>query len=169
MTKSILLIGLLLIVVGLTAQERPEPKKQLYFFLECEACDFTFVRQELEFVSFVRDPKLGDVHILSSESGTGSGGRKHFIQFIGMNSLEGQNFDYEYLAEPSETEDETRKGLLKFIKAGILQYYSITGNMKQIEINLEVNNDVEMVGLVEDPWKLWVFRIEAGKIGRAHV
>lgn len=127
MTKSVLLVVLLFFTINLFAQENRESKKQINFFLECEACDFTFVRQELEFVSFVRDPKLADVHILSSHSRTGSGGRKFFIQFIGMNSFEGQNFDYEYLAEPSETDDETRKGMLKLIQTGILQYYSKAG------------------------------------------
>jgi len=136
--------------------------KQLNFFLECEACDFTFVRQELKFVSFVRDPKLADVHILSSHSHTGSGGRKFFLQFIGMNTFEGQNFDYEYLAEQSETDDQTRKGLLKLIQTGILQYYSKSGLLNQVEINLDENELTESVELSADPWKLWVFQLEAG-------
>ena len=92
------------------------------------------MRQELEFVSFVRDSKLADVHILSSHSHTDSGGRKFFVQFIGMNTFEGQNFDYEYLAEQSETEDQTRKGLLKLIKTGILQYYSKVGLLNHVDI-----------------------------------
>ncbi len=162
MTKSILLILLLLFTFNLIAQENQESKKQINFFLECEACDFTFVRQELEFVSFVRDPKLADVHILSSHSHTGSGGRIFFIEFIGMGTFEGQNFDYEYLAEQSETEDQTRKGLLKLIQTGILQYYSKAGLLKQLEIDLDKNENTEIVSTIEDPWKLWVFQIEAG-------
>ncbi|HSO89490.1 MAG TPA: hypothetical protein VLQ91_23255 [Draconibacterium sp.] len=162
MTKSILFVILLYLTVKLFAQETPESKKQLNFFLDCYACDFTFVRQELEFVSFVRDPKLADVHILSSQSHAGSGGHKYFIQFIGMNSLKGKNFDFEYLAEPSETDDEIRKNLLKLIQTGILQYYSINGSLKQIEIDLNETGNREAMDLVVDPWNLWVFQLEAG-------
>ena len=162
MTKSILFLALLIFPFYLMAQENPEDKKQIDFFLECYACDFTFVRQKLDFVSFVRDPKLADVHILSSHSHTGSGGRIFFIEFIGMKTFEGQNFKYEYTAEQSETDDETRKGLLKLIQTGILQYYSKAGLLKQLEIDLGKNEYTEIVSTVEDPWKLWVFRIEAG-------
>jgi hypothetical protein len=162
MTKSILTILILFLFIELFAQENQESKKQIDFFLDCYACDFTFVRQELDFVSFVRDPKLADVHILSSHSHTGSGGRIFFIEFIGMGTFEGQNFKYEYTAEQSETDDATRKGLLKLIQTGILQYYSKAGLLKQLEIDLGKNEHTEMVSTVEDPWKLWVFQIEAG-------
>lgn len=162
MTKSILLLIILFLTINLIAQEVQVSKKQINFFLECEACDFTFVRQELEFVSFVRDPKLGDVHILSSHSHTGSGGRKFFIQFIGLNSFEGQNFDYEYLAEQSETDDQTRKGLLKLIQTGILQYYSKAGLLSQVDIVLDENGFTKSVEQITDPWNLWVFQLEAG-------
>jgi hypothetical protein len=162
MTKSILTVLILFLAIELFAQENQESKKQIDFFLDCYACDFTFVRQELEFVSFVRDPKLADVHILSSHSHTGSGGRIFFIEFIGMETFEGQNFKYEYTAEQSETDDTTRKGLLKLIQTGILQYYSKAGLLKQLEIDLGKNEHTEMVSTVEDPWKLWVFQIEAG-------
>ena len=120
------------------------------------------MRQELEFVSFVRDPKLADVHILSSHSHTGSGGRIFFMEFIGKETFEGQNFKYEYTAEQSETDDTTRKGLIKIIQTGILQYYSKAGMLKQLEIDLGKNEHTEIVSTVEDPWKLWVFQIKAG-------
>lgn len=162
MTKLISLFIILFFTINLFAQEIQETKKQLNFFLECEACDFTFVRQELEFVSFVRDPKLADVHILSSHSQTGSGGRKYFLQFIGMNTFEGKNFDYEYLAEQSQTDDQTRKGLLKLIQTGILQYYSKAGLLSQVNIDLEEGEFTILDELIADPWKLWVFQLEAG-------
>ena len=104
------------------AQDSVRVNSNLNFFLDCWDCDFNFVRQELEFVSFVRDPNLADVHILVSESRTGSGGRKYFMNFIGLKDLEGLNYEYEYISEQMETHDETRNGLLKLIQTGILQY-----------------------------------------------
>ncbi|NQU53301.1 MAG: hypothetical protein HQ522_12265, partial [Bacteroidetes bacterium] len=126
---------------NLFSQQNPDSQQQLNFFLDCHDCDFDFVRQELEFVSFVRDPKLADVHIMSSSSQTGSGGTKYFLNFIGLKKLEGQNMEYEYFSEQSATSDEIRKGLLKLIKTGILQYYSKTSFLNQIKIDLEEKED----------------------------
>ncbi len=134
----------------------------LNFFLDCWDCDFTFVRQELEFVSFVRDPKPADVHILSSSQRTGSGGEKFFLNFIGLNTFQGQDYEYQYMADQSETRDEVRQGLLKIIKTGVLQYYSQTGFFERVKIHLEDTREMTATEIVEDPWKKWVFSIEAG-------
>jgi hypothetical protein len=160
------LIFFLLFIGGLFqylhAQEAPQKKSNLNFFLDCWDCDFTFVRQELEFVSFVRDPKLADVHILSSSQRTGSGGEKFFLNFIGLNTFQGKDYEYQYMADQSETRDEVRQGLLKIIKTGVLQYYSQTDFFERVKINLEDTGGMTATEIVEDPWKKWVFSIEAG-------
>lgn len=165
MKKTILFV-LFFWAVGLfenvNAQQTSKENSTINFFLECYHCDFTFVRQELEFVSFVRDPKLADVHILSSSQRTGSGGEKFFLNFIGLNNLKGKDFEYEYTAEQSETEDEIRQGLLKLIKTGILQYYSISGMSDQLNIELEESENTVKLEELKDPWKLWIFRLGSG-------
>ena len=144
------------------AQEQSATNSTLKFFLDCRDCDFDFVRQELKFVSFVRNPKLADVHILTTTSSTGSGGKKYFMNFIGLRELEGQNSEYEYYSEQTATSDERRKGLLKLIQTGILQYYSNTNFLDDIEINLTEKENRTVQELVSDPWNLWVYRISFG-------
>ena len=162
--KTAILLLLIILQFGNYAngQGASQAASPLKIFLDCEDCDFSFVRQNIEFISFVRDPKTADVHILSSESHTGSGGRKYFLSFIGMNGLTGNNFDYEYIADQSQTEDEIRKGLLKRIKLGILQYYSIEGMLDKVQIDLEEQESQGASGQIEDSWNNWVFRIDAG-------
>lgn len=143
-------------------QEASDKQTNLNFFLDCWDCDFTFVRQELKFVSFVRDPKLADVHILSSSQRTGSGGERFVLNFIGLNNFKGQDYEYEYMADQSETRDEIRQGLLKVIKAGILQYYSKTDFFDRINIDLADTEEMTATEIVADPWNKWVFSIEAG-------
>lgn len=159
---SLLLATLVLVQFQTYGQNESETKNALNFFLDCEDCDFNFVRQELEFVSFVRDPKLADIHIMSTSSHTGSGGTKYFLNFIGLKELLGQDMEYEYFANQSETNDEVRKGLLKLIKTGILQYYSKTPFFERINIDIADKENKNAVELVDDPWDLWVFNIETG-------
>ncbi|MCK7519992.1 MAG: elongation factor P maturation arginine rhamnosyltransferase EarP [Ignavibacteriales bacterium] len=68
-------------------QETGQKPEAVSFFLDCWACDFNFVRQELPFVAFVRDPQLADVHILVTQAHTGSGRHKYFLNFIGKNPI----------------------------------------------------------------------------------
>ncbi len=159
---SLLIAGFIQFQFYSIGQETSGKQTNLNFFLDCLECDFTFVRQELEFVSFVRDPKLADVHILSSSQRTGSGGERFFLNFIGLNIFEGQDYEYEYLAGQSETHDEIRRGLLKVIKAGLLQYYSKTDFFSRINIDLEDTKEMTATEIVADPWNKWVFSIETG-------
>lgn len=132
------------------------------FFLDCEECDFTFVRQKLPFITFVRDPKLADIHLLVSHSETGSGGKKFFLNFIGLGIFADQDYQYEFFASQSDTEDDIRKGLLNFFKAGILPYYSKTTFLKTLEIDIKEKSEKTSIQLQDDPWKKWVFQIESG-------
>ncbi len=132
------------------------------FYLDCSECDFTFVRQELPFVSFVRDPQLADVHILVTDVSTGSGGEKYFFNFIGMNSFKEKNFDYTITTKQSDTDDEVRNALLKVIKTGILQYYSLTSFLENLNIEINEKENRKADEIVTDRWKNWIFRIDAG-------
>ena len=164
--RRLILWGIVLLISNYNnktlGQEKIDNKQTIKIFMDCEACDFSFVRQELEFISFVRDPKLADVHILLSESKTGSLGKKYFLNFIGLNSLKGFNNEYEYISNPMDTDDAIRRGLLHRIKTGLLQYYSKAGILDQIEINLNSAASEVFVSQINDVWDKWVFKIEAG-------
>ncbi|QIA09468.1 hypothetical protein [Draconibacterium halophilum] len=158
----LIIFCLICFISSSNAQESDSTATNPKFFLECWECDFNLVRQELNFVSFVRDPNLADVHILSSTQRTGSGGRKIFLNFIGQNRFEDVDYDYEYLADQSETRSETRQGLLKIIKTAVLQYYSQTDFLDRVEIDLSEIEGKSATQIVDDPWNLWVISLEVG-------
>jgi len=132
------------------------------FFLDCFECDFTFVRQELPFVSFVRDPQLADVHILVTDAGTGSGGEKFFLNFIGRNDLKGTDYEYTTTSIESDTDDDIRRSLLKMLKIGILQYYSKTGFIENMNIDIDEKDNRKADDMIIDRWNKWVFSLQAG-------
>jgi len=139
-----------------------EDKTGINFFLECEDCDLTFIRQELSFVSFVRDPLMADVHILVTDSNTGSGGNKYFLNFIGKGNFTGLNNEYVVFTNQSDTDDDIRKTLLKAFKVGILQYYSKSGFIGRLNINIDENENKKADEMLKDQWNKWIFRIESG-------
>lgn len=158
---SFKIIILLFFPICLTGYSQ-ENQTGINFFLDCEDCDLTFIRQELSFVSFVRDPLLADVHILVTDSNTGSGGYKYFLNFIGKEEFTGINNEYVVITNQSDTYDDTRKTLLKAFKVGILQYYSKTGFIDRLNINIEDKENKKADEMVIDPWNKWIFKIESG-------
>jgi hypothetical protein len=97
-----------------------------------------------------------------SESETGSGGNKYFLNFIGLKNFKGMDFEYTTTTTESATDDDIRKALLKLIKIGILPYYSKTSFIDQINIDLEESENRNADNLTIDRWKKWVFWIESG-------
>ncbi len=144
------------------SQEAEKKSGIISFYLDCFHCDFDFVRQEMPFVSFVRDPQLADVHILVTDANTGSGGEKFFLNFLGRKDLKGIDYEYSVTTIESDTEDDVRKSLLKMLKIGILQYYSKTGFIENMNIDLEEKDNLKADDMTIDRWNKWVFTLEAG-------
>lgn len=159
--SDIIEIVLLYLTVTITGYSQ-ERQSGINFFLDCEDCDLTFIRQELTFISFVRDPLLADVHILVTDSNTGGGGHKYFLNFIGKKEFEGVNNEYTVITNQSDTDDDIRRTLLKTIKVGILQYYSRTGYITRLNINIEDKENKKADEMLIDPWNKWIFRFESG-------
>src|SRR5262245_27663895 len=59
------------------------PAVRLRVFLDCD-CFADFLRTEIQFVDFVRDPKDADVQVLSTTSDTGGGGQEVVLRFVGL-------------------------------------------------------------------------------------
>ncbi len=156
------LTQLLLPAIHCFSQVNSEKEPPVKLFLDCEDCDFTFVRQKLNFVPFVRDPKLADVHILVSDSETGSGGKKYYLNFIGLNDFKNTNYEYTITTNQSDTENDTRNSLLKIIKIGILPYFARTSFVNQMNIDLEECEKRVADDMVIDRWNKWVFNISSG-------
>jgi len=159
--KIFVIIFLMASVRGIS-QETGQKPETVSFYLDCWACDFTFVRQELPFVAFVRDPQLADVHILVTHAHTGSGGHKYFLNFIGKNQFADFDQSYEVVSNQSDTDDDRRKILLKALKAGILQYFSKTGFLQDLTIDIKENTNRKAEDMIIDRWNNWVFNIETG-------
>ena len=52
------------------------PTARLQVFLDCRDCFADYLREETPWVDFVRDRSEADVHVIITNTGTGSGGRE---------------------------------------------------------------------------------------------
>jgi hypothetical protein len=120
-----------------------------------------FIRENVNFVNYVRDKELSQVHIMMIRHPAGSAGDNYVISFIGRGPFEGKNNVITYWDQRSNTADETRNGLADMICIGLVPYLSSTGMVNQMKVTVKSDFLKDTIA-VTDPWNNWVFEIYGG-------
>jgi len=134
-------------------------------FLDCNRCDFSYLRREIPFVSWVRDREDAIVHVLVTDTRTAGGGREYHLDFIGLKAMAGTDQSLPYVAPPDYTDDEERGGLAGILKIGLLPYLAESPILSRLSVSYEGGDeggDEGEEGSAADPWDSWVFEIEGG-------
>lgn len=176
MNKTILIATVFLIFIGTLASQTlkditkndstvvksqdPLTQDFISVFLDCQVCDNNFIRQQIDFVNYVRDPTLGQVHLFINSQGTGSGGDTFTLSFIGKGNFEGINNKLTYTSLQTNTRDEEREGLNSIIKLGLVPYVAHTSMAEKLIVSI---SDVQLTRTPdEDSWNNWIFEIYGG-------
>lgn len=125
-------------------------------FIDCRRCDKDYIRMEITYVNYVRDRKDADVHVLITSQRTGSGGTEYTMAFIGLENYSDVQNTLIYVANKTNTWDETRKGMVDVLKRGLFPYVLKTPIGEHVSIQFK--EKVEPTA-VEDKWNFWVFSI----------
>ncbi len=159
MTKYILTFIVLLVSIPTFSQENSE---DLRIFIDCDRCDNEYLRQNLGNVQFVRDQNLAEVHLFFTTQRNGSGGNEFVIDFIGKEGFQDLKDRLSFNTNATMTNDEIRNLTLRYIKLGLVRYWTKSGKIDAITINVKQNTETEQEeGEVDDPWNFWVFRLGA--------
>ena len=142
----------------------------LRVFLDCNRCDFDYLRREITFVNYVRDRYDAQVHVLVTTE-TSGGGRLHTLDFIGVGEFVDRGITYSYSESRTDTDDETREGLAQVLRVGFLHYIIDTPLAYDIEIGAGAvgvgtgfaggGRRPAMAQPEDDRWNFWVFRLGA--------
>ncbi|MBS4027771.1 MAG: hypothetical protein KGZ58_03945 [Ignavibacteriales bacterium] len=127
-------------------------------FLDCDYCDEDYIKKEIPFVNFVRDPEQAQVHLLVTTQETGSGGRENTLTFIGKNKFEGMNDTLSFTTQLSATSDERREAMTRVLKVGFVPYVLKTPLRDKLSVSYSGESKQEKV---KDDWDYWVFNIDA--------
>ncbi len=132
-------------------------------FLDCNAreCDFDHFRREITWVNWMRNREDGDVHLLITSQGTGGGGERYTLDYLGRNGYLGWDKTTTYTSDPNDTDAEVRDGLTQAIALGLVEFVENTAVAPRLRVVYE-EPDIPGFQLQQhDPWNLWVFRISA--------
>ena len=177
MWRIIAVVGVCTLMVGgeagASAQD-PVGRSQtgpLRIFLDCDFCDFDYVRTEIPWVEYVRDRTVAEVHVLITQIGTGSGGSQYTVDFVGVGPFAGRSDTLQFVSQPTDVVDDVRRGLIRTIQLGLARYVARTPQGTRLRISYdEPDDDDEQRALrpgQRDPWNAWVFEIGAdGRVER---
>lgn len=148
-----------------TAQDTATSQQgTLLVFLDCNApfCDFDHFRREITWVNWVRDRRDAAVHLLLTAQVTGGGGWDFTLDFLGLDQFNGKADTLKYVSDPDDTDAEVRDGLTQTIAVGLVRFAAATAVVRRLRISYEAPaEDVAQAAQDDDPWNLWVFRINA--------
>jgi hypothetical protein len=139
----------------------------LEVFLDCNSfyCDFDFFRTEINWVNWVRDRQVADVHVLVSTQSTGAGGTEFTMAFIGLRTFAGAVDTLKYVSKPAATQDEVRRGLAQVLKTGLVRFVARTSAAERLRISFEGAEGQQAAKPQHDPWNFWVFRASMNGFG----
>jgi hypothetical protein len=142
-----------------TAQTQTKGPTRLRVFLECD-CFAEYMRDEIDWVDFVRQPQDADVQVLSATNSTGGGGREVVLRFIGVGRLQGVDTELKSISQNNDTEDTRRKQMLRTMTVGLLWYSERAGGGGALKVDVEGTGVVQsQTSVKDDPWNAWVFSV----------
>lgn len=153
---------LLGIATGASAQTTPtDSTKALRVFIDCDYCDLDLIRTEMPWVDYMRDRADAQVHVLVSQQGTGGGGSQFTLNFIGLREFATMNDTLNYTASSDDSNDATRRGLMKMIQLGIVPFAARTplASRMKLTVSAPAGDAAKASAPKRDPWKAWVFRL----------
>ncbi len=132
---------------------------KLKVFIDCNYCDISFIKQEITYLTYVRDRLLADVHIQLMDQNSGSGGELYTFYFYGQHDLKGNNDTLSLAIDVNQTNDEIRRNQMKIIQLGLVPFMIKKGFTDNLNLNVSGFNEDQVID--QDPWNNWVFSLSA--------
>ena len=155
-----------LAAVPATAQElatQPTAPQLLRVFIDCFECDTEYLRQNVQFVDYVRDRTVADVHVLVTTQGTGGGGSAWVVKFIGLGRFDKVDRTLTFNTGPTASGDDRRKEFTRIFKLGVASYAADSSAGPQLDVRWLKPEAAEAAKTVaKDPWNYWVFSTNVG-------
>lgn len=131
-------------------------KDAINIFLRGNISDLDYLKQEINFVNYVRDSKDADVSVLFTRRTAANGGSEYTIIFEGLKKFKAKNDSLTFFTNSDATDDEIRLKQINFLKIGLIQYVSHSPMIK--DFNIVYTQNLENV-VPEDKWNSWVFNL----------
>lgn len=131
-------------------------------FFDCEFCNQSYYRQEIQFVNFVRDRRMADIYLMITVISLGGGGEIYTLYFTGKNKYDGfvDTLRVETIANMSQA--EIRAAILSKLKIGLLPYLVKSNLLNSITYSIDMPVEALDASKIKDKWNFWTLNINGG-------
>jgi hypothetical protein len=157
---------LLILLLGIAAEagrQEPQPAspagRQLRVFLDCGSCFSDYLRSEITFIDFVRERSEAEIHLLITQTSTGSGGTEYTAEFIGSGRFDGVQRTAKAITTSSDSEDTIRRQLANAVRIGLLSFIAQDGVPQQLDLEVDLGTEQARPAVAGDRWNNWVFSV----------
>lgn len=134
-------------------------------YIDCDRCDYNYIRREVTMVRYVREPQQADIHVFVTIEGTGGGGRRYEFSFLGQRDFEGVDYSFTQTIDRDATDDEAREEVNRVLEMGLSPYLMQTPIGEALSLEYpERDTEQQSQDGTEDPWNYWVFEIYGGRV-----
>lgn len=129
-------------------------------YLDCKTnCHTRYVKENIDFVNYVRDQQVADIYVLVTTQSAAAGSREVQVIFQGTNDFEGieDTIVFYWLANVSDAAD--RELLVRNLKKGLLPYLLKSGIADEINYEVNLSEITDSEEELKDPWNFWSFNI----------
>lgn len=134
---------------------------RLYLELKQAWADEDYLRQEIPWVDWVRDPAGAQVQVILVVEPAGGGGSTYTIRFVGLGEFSGTDDRFTYSVAPASTPDTVRRGLATRLALGLARYAARLRQADSLELKVKDGAVSEPAAAKADPWNGWVHRVQA--------
>ena len=133
--------------------------EKLNVFLDCNyICDEDFLKREMPYINFMRNPTDSHVQIIIQSQKSASGGSRLSLRFIGLNQFQSTENEYFVNLEPDASEEDSRQEILEMLKKGLFYYLLRSEEAKNFKLSYKKSAILDTKDEI-DNWRNWVFRI----------
>jgi hypothetical protein len=128
-------------------------------FLDCGNCFSDYLRSEITFIDFVRERSEAEIHLLITQTSTGSGGTEYTAEFIGSGRFDGAQRTAKAITTSSDSEDTIRRQLANAVRIGLLSFIAQDGVPQQLDLEVDLGTEQARPAVAGDRWNNWVFSV----------
>ena len=152
--------------LGVSAQEgNGQSRPNVFFDCDGRNCNDQYYRTEIDWVNWVRDQEVADVHVIMTSLRTGTGGLEYRLDFLGHGAQDGYDDSHLFQTLSTDTDREQLDQVSHMLGIGLALFANTAGYRGLVTLE---GPDPESAGQgerlvsqdeVNDPWNLWSFRV----------
>lgn len=132
---------------------------RLFLDVQQAMVDEAFLKTELPWVDWVRQPEQGEVHLILTTRPNGGGGTAYMLRFLGRGPFVGVDDELTYHSRGTSSPDDIRRGLAAQVSLGLARYVARRPGAERMGVVLKEGAASVAPPPGKDPWNAWVYQV----------